>query len=104
MAGDFLIDDFDTMMNTDEFAIEVTFTPYVGYTLTLNAIFDIGREVIDPYTGEKVNIKPVLYCKADDVPGIRHKSKFLIDSVYYDVLTYDNNLGEMVINLQREAV
>lgn len=86
MVGSFLNDDLDTMLNTDEFAESVTWTPSVGDATSIDGIFDQTHVDINPITGEVINEDPVFTCKADDVSGIKQGDTITRSAVVYKIL------------------
>ncbi len=69
-----LTSDLATILDTDDFATAVIFTPDASYpyqssdTVTINAIFD--KTFIE--TNGVESLKPVLFCKSSDVINATH--------------------------------
>lgn len=101
MPGDFITDDLDQLLDTDEFATSVTYTPTGGEASTINGIFDPEMIEIDPYTGETVTTRPMIVVKTSDVSGIRHKDAFTINGESFEVLKFQSNHGLTEITLNR---
>ena len=104
MPGSFLTDDLDTLLLETEFATGVIFEPYVGYQIEIFGIYDEERIVIDPYTNEQTVLPAMMWVKWSDVETlIRHKSKIIIDSVYFDIQKFENEHDVGILTLQREV-
>jgi hypothetical protein len=97
MPGDFITDDIDTMLQTSEFATEVTY----DVTNTININFNPEEILIDPSTGEQTAIAPMGWAKTEDVPGIKNKKVFIINSENYEVQKAFDNLGVTEITFHR---
>lgn len=98
MPGDFLIDDIDTMLQPDEFATSAT---YDGGVTPINIAFNPEEIVIDPYDGERDIIPPLGWAKTADVPGIKNKKVFVINSVNYVVQKAFDNHGVTEITFHK---
>lgn len=76
-----ILTDLDTFLNTDEFAVQVTYN-----STTINGIFDIFF-VEDPQGETGVETKRAqVTVKSSDVVGIAHDDTMIINSVTYNVI------------------
>ena len=74
-----------SFLDTDEFAVEATYTPVGGSSTTINVIFDNAYLELD--VGAQVGaatVQPMIECRTADLTnGGRNGDVFVIDSVTY---------------------
>ncbi len=80
-----LTDDLDTIFSTDDFAIDVTFTPAGGSAVTINGIFD--DEDVEVEQGDEMVIihQTKLTCPKSYVLGVANGDAITANSVAYTV-------------------
>ena len=96
--------DLDAILNKDEFATAVTYTPTGGSASTIYGIFDKPTVPVD--AGGFVDIheeQPRLTCKTTAVPSIGYDDTMVISSVTYKVRAWlHNGVGLSTIQLERQ--
>lgn len=97
MAGSFLTDDLEMLLQTGDFAVSATFG---GATISI--IFD------EEYLGQDVGgstlvsgSNPIAYCRTSDVSAAAQDSTIVIDSTTYTVIDVENdNTGMTLLRLR----
>lgn len=96
--------DLDAILNKDEFATEVTYTPTGGSASTIFGIFD--KPIVPVDAGGFVDVheeQPRLACKTTSVPNIAYDDTMVISSVTYKVRAWQHNgVGLSNIFLERQ--
>ena len=96
--------DLDAILNVDEFATAVTYTPVGGSASTIYGIFDKPTVPVD--AGGFVDVheeQPRLTCKTTSVPSIAYDDTMVISSVTYKVRAWvHNGVGLSTIQLERQ--
>lgn len=86
MPGDFVENDIDNMMNSDELSTDAIWTDAETSTETgIVGMFDSGFIDIDPVTGEVGNIEPQYIVKKTDVTGIKQGDTITVGTIIYRV-------------------
>ena len=103
MPGDFVNNDIDTMLNTDELATAAVWTDALTSTETdINGMYDAAYIDIDPVTGETVNIDPQIIVKLNDVTEIKQGDTITINTHIFNVRrpipSYSDNLMTIILN------
>ena len=76
-------DDLDAILDTDEFAITVTYLPYNGQQTIINVIFQNEGE---KFERDRVLIEvtqPQITCKESDIPNAGSKDQWIINGTTY---------------------
>jgi len=77
--------DIDTFVDTDDFAVSVTYTPNGGDPSTISGIFDNETEAFNTQTGEIEAGGPQILVKDSDVSGVAKGDTIVKDSTTYYV-------------------
>jgi len=97
-------ENLNEFLNTDDFAVEATFTPSVGDAATIYGIFDAEYVTIDP--GGTVGIStaaPVFQARTVDVVGA-YGGTLAVNSTTYDIIEVrPDGTGMTTLILQEAA-
>jgi len=93
VAGSFLTDDLEMLLQTSDFAVTATFSG-----ATINIIFD--KEYLAQDVGGAVEVSgsnPIAYCRSSDVSAAAQDSTIVIDSTTYTVIDVENDETGMTL-------
>lgn len=98
-----LASDLAAIMNVEEFAVAVVYTPSGGSATTINVIFD--NETIPVDTGGFVPVheeRPRVTCRTQDVQSIGEGDSFTISGVSFTVRVWTHDgVGVTTVHLER---
>lgn len=96
-------DDLAAILNVNEFAVAVTYTPSGGSATTINVIFD--NETVPVDTGGFVPVheeQPRVTCRTQDVLNIGEGDAFTISGVSYTVRVWTHDgVGVTTVHLEK---
>lgn len=96
-------DDLAAILNVDEFAVAVTYTPSGGSATTINVIFD--NETVPVDTGGFVPVheeQPRVTCRTADVPDLTEMDQFVVSDTVYTVRVWTHDgVGMTTVHLEK---
>lgn len=97
--------DLDTMINSDDYAMQVIYTPVGGSPSEISVIWDNADEFRDMVTGEMCVTPLMATVKSADVPGVAKGDWIEKDDVLYYVKSVkDDGTGVAYLSLSEDEL